>query len=116
MFSTAKKPEKANKGKFPIRTKQEEGKLSMQEQKVVDTIQVAKRKNEMKGQGKRENPDYGYNFLEPSLWNLPMPERRGCVAEKECAVCPQASPGSGEYLQIQGAKQLPPVPNKNQVA
>ncbi len=112
----AKIPKKANKGKFPVVTKPRVSKLSMQEQKITDAVQIQKLKASLKGKKKRFNKDYGYSFLEPSLWNQPLADRRTCVVQRECPVCPQSSIGTGSFLQIKGAKQLPPEPKKSQVA
>jgi len=112
---TPKLPTKANKGKFPIRTKQELSKLSMQEQKVVDTVQVQDLKTAIKGKKKRANKNYGYSFLPVSEWNLPIPDRRQCIPQRECPVCPQSSVGTGSYLEVEGANLLPPQQKTEEV-
>ena len=100
-------------------TKQLRSRLSMQEQKVVDAVQkkalIDERAAFKKG-GVRVNKNYGYSFLPPSEWNLPLPDIKKCIPQKVCEPCPLLGLDSGAYLQVQGAKQLPPkAPTKSTV-
>ncbi len=100
-------------------TKQKRSKLSMQEQKIVDKVQERALKREIRKskEGSSKNPEYGYSFLNPSMWNVVQADdRRSCIAQNECPVCPQSSPGTGTFLQIKGAIQEPPTPTKSNVA
>ena len=94
-------------------TKQQRSRLSMQEQKITDAIQKETKQKEIskfdKGDS-RINKDYGYSFLPPSEWNLPLPEYRKCVPQKECPACPVSYISNGHYLGVQNSKQLPPQP------
>ncbi len=94
-------------------TKQQRSRLSMQEQKITDAIQKETKQKEIskfdKGDS-RINKDYGYSFLPPSEWNLPLPEYRKCVPQKECPACPVSYIADGHYLGVQNSKQLPPQP------
>jgi len=66
--------------------------------------------------GVRVNKNYGYSFLPPSEWNLPLPDIKKCIPQKVCEPCPVFGLDSGAYLQVQGAKQLPPkAPTKSTV-
>ena len=98
-------------------TKQLRSRLSMQEQKVVDAVQKKALMDEraaFKKGGVRINKNYGYSFLPPSEWNLPLPDIKKCIPQKVCEPCPLFGLDSGAYLQIQGAKKLPPkAPTKS---
>ena len=100
-------------------TKQLRGRLSMQEQKIVDAVQKKALTDEraaFKKGGVRVNKNYGYSFLPPSEWNLPLPDIKKCIPQKVCEPCPAFGLDSGAYLQVQGAKQLPPkAPTKSTV-
>ena len=100
-------------------TKQLRGRLSMQEQKIVDAVQKKALTDEraaFKKGGVRVNKNYGYSFLPPSEWNLPLPDIKKCIPQKVCEPCPVFGLDSGAYLQVQGAKQLPPkAPTKSTV-
>ena len=100
-------------------TKQLRGRLSMQEQKIVDAVQKKALTDEraaFKKGGVRVNKNYGYSFLPPSEWNLPLPDIKKCIPQKVCEPCPVFVLDSGAYLQVQGAKQLPPkAPTKSTV-
>ena len=100
-------------------TKQLRGRLSMQEQQIVDAVQKKALTDEraaFKKGGVRVNKNYGYSFLPPSEWNLPLPDIKKCIPQKVCEPCPVFGLDSGAYLQVQGAKQLPPkAPTKSTV-
>ena len=100
-------------------TNQLRGRLSMQEQKIVDAVQKKALTDEraaFKKGGVRVNKNYGYSFLPPSEWNLPLPDVKKCIPQKVCEPCPLLGLDSGAYLQVQGSKQLPPkAPTKSTV-
>ena len=94
-------------------TEQRRSRLSMQEQKITDSIQKETKQKEINKFNKNEsrvNENYGYSFLPPSEWNLPLPEYRKCVPQKECPACPVSYISDGHYLGIQNSQQLPPKP------
>jgi len=98
-----------------VSTEQVRGKLSMQEQKIVDAVQTEQVKKEIKKYNKggpRNNPDYGYSFLPPAEWNLPLPDMKKCIPQKVCPPCPLLGIDNGAYLNVTGAKKLPPRPVK----
>ncbi len=89
----------------------------MQEQKIVDAVQTEAVKKELqkyKKGGVRANPNYGYSFLPPSEWNLPLPDMKRCIPQKVCPPCPLLGIDNGAYLNIAGAKKLPPKPVKKE--
>ena len=101
----------------PVATNQVRGRLSMQEQKIVDAVQTEAGKKEIKQYNKggpRNNPNYGYSFLPPSEWNLPLPDMKKCIPQKVCPPCPLLGIDNGAYLNVTGAKQLPPKPVKKE--
>ena len=97
----------------PVSTEQVRGRLSMQEQKIVDAVQTEAVKKEIKAykdKKPRSNPDYGYSFLPPSEWNLPLPEMKKCIPQKVCAPCPVSASDTGGYLRLSTVSKLPPAP------
>jgi hypothetical protein len=97
----------------PVATEQVRGRLSMQEQKIVDAVQTEAVKKEIKDykdKKPRTNPNYGYSFLPPSEWNLPLPEMKKCIPQKVCAPCPLLALDNGGYLQLPVSSKLPPAP------
>ena len=97
----------------PVSTEQVRGRLSMQEQKIVDAVQTEAVKKEIKDykdKKPRANPNYGYSFLPPSEWNLPLPEMKKCIPQKVCAPCPLLAMDNGGYLQLSSTSKLPPAP------
>ena len=101
----------------PVATNQVRGRLSMQEQKIVDAVQTEAVKKEIKQYNKggpRSNPNYGYSFLPPAEWNLPLPDMKKCIPQKVCPPCPLLGIDNGAYLNVTGAKQLPPKPVKKE--
>ena len=101
----------------PVATNQVRGRLSMQEQKIVDAVQTEAVKKEIKQYNKggpRSNPNYGYSFLPPAEWNLPLPDMKKCIPQKVCPPCPLLGIDNGAYLNVTGAKQLPPQPVKKE--
>jgi len=101
----------------PVATNQVRGRLSMQEQKIVDAVQTEAVKKEIKQYNKggpRNNPNYGYSFLPPAEWNLPLPDMKKCIPQKVCPPCPLLGIDNGAYLNVTGAKQLPPKPVKKE--
>jgi len=96
-----------------VSTEQVRGKLSMQEQKIVDAVQTEAVKKEIKAykdKKPRANPNYGYSFLPPSEWNLPLPEMKKCIPQKVCTPCPLLALDNGGYLQLSTTSKLPPAP------
>ena len=101
----------------PVATNQVRGRLSMQEQKIVDAVQTEAVKKEIKQYNKggpRNNPNYGYSFSPPAEWNLPLPDMKKCIPQKVCPPCPLLGIDNGAYLNVTGAKQLPPKPVKKE--
>jgi hypothetical protein len=97
----------------PVSTEQVRGRLSMQEQKIVDAVQTEAVKKEIKAykdKKPRTNPNYGYSFLPPSEWNLPLPDMKKCIPQKVCAPCPVSALDNGGYLQLSTVSKLPPAP------
>lgn len=97
----------------PVATNQVRGRLSMQEQKIVDAVQTEAVKKEIqayKDKKPRTNPNYGYSFLPPSEWNLPLPDMKKCIPQKVCAPCPLLALDNGGYLQLSSVSKLPPAP------
>jgi hypothetical protein len=97
----------------PVATEQVRGRLSMQEQKIVDAVQTEAVKKEIqayKDKKPRANPNYGYSFLPPSEWNLPLPDMKKCIPQKVCAPCPLLALDNGGYLQLPTTSKLPPAP------
>ena len=97
----------------PVATEQVRGRLSMQEQKIVDAVQTEAVKKEIqayKDKKPRTNPNYGYSFLPPSEWNLPLPDMKKCIPQKVCAPCPLLALDNGGYLQLPASSKLPPAP------
>jgi hypothetical protein len=97
----------------PVATEQVRGRLSMQEQKIVDAVQTEAVKKEIqayKDKKPRTNPNYGYSFLPPSEWNLPLPDVKKCIPQKVCAPCPLLALDNGGYLQLPASSKLPPAP------